>query len=488
MTDKTRLFELVTGRSPPRPAAPARQQVLPEGMLSVSQLGARMKDVLEATGELTVGGEVTGFKISSAGHWNFDLKDAHAKLKVFIFFNRAQRLIAPADGDLVFVTGQATFKADFGVAQVIARTVGALGDGEQKQRLEALKRKLADAGLFDVARKRPLPLLPATVGLVTSRVGQALPDVLKVIKDRNHTTHVILRDCRVQGNEAAGDVADAIRRLDAMRVCEVILVVRGGGAREDLIAFDTEPVVRAIAACSVPVVCGIGHESDVSLADLAADVRAATPSQAAEFAVPVKSELQRRVDGLQRRLQSQAQGAMTRAEQRLVRLERRLPSPTVLERRLAVRLEQLEKRLERRAPRAQLHEQTQALDRLASRLQRQDPRQHMVAAAARLDAAHARLDTAGVAARDASAARLDAAVAALDALSPLAVLRRGWAIVSVPDPPSSTTSTTSTTTRLATSDDLRPGRRLRVRLADISADVLVERRLQPSDEPNGSSS
>jgi exodeoxyribonuclease VII large subunit len=436
-----------------------------------------MKGALEAGGELTVGGEVTGFKVSSAGHWGFDLKDAHAKVKVFIFFNKAQRLTPPADGELVIVIGLATFKTDFGQAQIIGRSVAALGDGDQKKRLEALKRRLAEAGLFDVARKRALPLLPATVGLATSRVGQALLDVLKVIKDRNHTTRIILRDCRVQGSDAAADIADAIRRLDDSGLCDVILVVRGGGAREDLNAFDTEPVVRAIAACSVPVVAGVGHEVDISLADLAADVRAATPSQAAEFAVPVKAELYRRVDGLQRRLLTQTQGAVTRAEQRLVRLERRLPSPTVLERRLAVRLEKLEKRLEQRAPLAQLSGQRQTLDRLTERLRRQDPRPRIVGAVARVDAAGARLDAAIVDVRDAAAARLDTAVAALDALSPLAVLRRGWAIVSVPG---------ATTTRLATPDDLQPGRRLRVRLSDVSADVVVEQRVADAD--SGSSS
>lgn len=463
MTEKSRVFSLVTGAPTPRSdAARGRQPPLPPGCLGVSELGGRLKAALEQDGEVQVGGEVTGFKVLPNGHWSFDLKDARARVKVFTFFNVARRLTAPRDGDLVVVTALPTFKPDFGVAQLIASRVDPLGDGDLKKRLEALRQKLAEAGCFDVARKRPLPRLPRVVGIATSLQAAAIRDVLKVIGARNPDTHVVIRDCRVQGDGAAADVADAIRRLDQSGLCDVILVVRGGGAREDLSAFDTEPVVRAIVGCRVPVVAGVGHEVDVTFADLAADVRAATPSQAAELAVPVLADLVRQVDRLEQALRSRADGRIADAERRLARVERRLPSATDLVERHGAALRLLERRLARQAPRARLQERAGAVDALGERLHRRDPRARVAAARARVDALAARLDAAVVGRRDVAEARLEQAIAALDALSPLAVLRRGWGLVTVP-----------AEGRLARGGDLVPGRRLHLKLDDGEADVVV---------------
>lgn len=465
MTEKSRVFSLVTGAPTPHGAAPTRSRrpSLPPGCLGVAELGQRLKSALEHDGELQVGGEVTGFKVLPNGHWSFDLKDARARIKVFTFFNTARRLTAPRDGDLVVVTALPTFKADFGVAQLIASQIAPIGDGDLKKRLEALKQKLAEAGCFDVARKRPLPRLPRVVGIATSLQAAAIRDVLKVIGARNPHTHVVIRDCRVQGDGAAVDVADAVRRLDQSGLCDVILVVRGGGAREDLSAFDTEPVVRAIVGCRVPVVAGVGHEVDTTLADLAADVRAATPSQAAELAVPVFDDLVRRVDRLEQALRSRADGRIADAERRLARVERRLPSPLDLVERHGAPLRLLERRLARQAPRARLQERAATVDALGERLHRQDPRARVAAARARVDALAARLDAAVAARRDQGEARLEQAVAALDALSPLAVLRRGWGLVTVPDEGR----------RLARGGDLVAGRRLHLKLGDGEADVVV---------------
>jgi exodeoxyribonuclease VII large subunit len=463
VTEKSRVFSLVTGAPTARgDTARGRPQALPPGCIGVSELGGRLKAALEQDGELQVGGEVSGFKVLPNGHWSFDLKDARSRVKVFTFFNTARRLTAPKDGDLVVVTALPTFKADFGVAQLIASGLAPIGDGDLKKRLEALKQKLAEAGCFDVARKRPLPRLPRVVGIATSLSAAAVRDVLKVIGARNPNTHVLIRDCRVQGDGSAADVADAIRRLDQSGLCDVILVVRGGGAREDLSAFDTEPVVRAIVGCRVPVVAGVGHEVDTTLADLAADVRAATPSQAAELAVPVIADLFRQVDRLEQALRNRADARVADAERRLARVERRLPSPGDLVERHGAALRLLERRLGRQAPRARLQERGLAIDALGERLHRRDPRARVAAARARVDALAARLDKAVLARRDVGEARLEQAIAALDALSPLAVLRRGWGLVTVP-----------AEGRLARGTDLVAGRRLHLKLDDGEADVIV---------------
>ena len=436
---------------------------LPDGCLNVSQLSMRLKGALEQVGEVLVVGEVTGFKAHSAGHWYFDIKDRTSKIPVVVFFTHAKRFTAPADGDLVVVTGAPSFHNGFGKAQLMGRFVEAVGAGAQAKQFEALKLKLQEQGLFDLDKKRALPLLPAVVGLVTSLQGAAVRDVLKVIRARNERVSVVIANTKVQGDGAAAEVADAVRRLDASGLCDVILVVRGGGAREDLHAFNTEPVVRAIAACKVPVVAGVGHEVDITLADLAADVRAATPSQAGELAVPREDDLRRRLTQLHNRLTSHADGVLARGQQQLTSLERRLPAPTVLELRLSMPLERLEARLERVSPRAQLAQRAAGLEAVTRRLARQEPRTAIALAQAKLDSLQGRLDAAVFMSRDKGAARLDAAVASLDALSPLSVLRRGWALVTVP----------AEQGRLAQPQDLTPGTRLHVQLSGAAADVVV---------------
>jgi exodeoxyribonuclease VII large subunit len=476
VNDPPRVLDLYRRSSPRRATAPATPasapapaiaglaaDALPEGCLTVSQLSTRLHDALSASGVVVVVGEVTGFKAAAQGHWYFDLKDKQSKLSVVIFHTNARRCAPPKDGDLVVVTGTPGYHAGFGKAQLLATFVEAVGAGAQAQQLEALKQKLQAAGLFAVERKRPLPLLPRVVGIVTSLQGAAVRDVLKVIRARNERISVVIANTKVQGDGAAVEIADGIRRLGASGLVDVLLVVRGGGAREDLAAFNTEPVVRAIAGCPVPVVAGVGHEVDVTLADLAADVRAATPSQAGELTVPREDELRRRIEQLHQRLQRQAEGVLARKRQQLTALERRLPAPTVLERRLAIPLQRLEARLERLSPRAQVAQRAKALEALTGRLARQEPKSALVAAEARLTALQARLEAAIVARRDAAVARLDTAVAGLDALSPLAVLRRGWALVTVPDDDG----------RLARATDLVPRTRLHVQLNGAEADVIV---------------
>lgn len=479
MTDRPKdLMGLLS--APPRtsarvmgPPARARAARVEDGSdedasVTVSQFAARMKGSLEDLGDVAVRGEISGFKVISGGHWTFDLKDAGAKIPVIVFFNQARRATdMPREGEAVVVTGNASFQTSWGKAQFIGKLVVPRGEGALARKLEELKKRLQNEGLFDVEKKRPLPLLPVTVGIVTSLKGAAVRDVLTVMRDRAPNTAVVIKDTRVQGDGAAADIAAAIRDLDAYGKCDVILVVRGGGAREDLHAFNTEPVVRAIAGCRVPVVAGVGHEVDVTLADLAADVRAATPSQAAELTVPRHDDLARRIAHLENRLRSQTRAALDRSRRHLHELSARLPSPAAMTQTQQRRLQRLDERLAAASPQAQLSTRARAIDALQQRLSRQDPRADVAAARAALDAASVRLDDAVAVAFDDANFRLQRALEQLDALSPTAVLRRGFALVTVADG--------ARDGAIATAADLAPGRRLRVRVVGGDARVTVDR-------------
>lgn len=452
-------------RTAPHKAAVSAQGASSDGAWTVTQLTLTMKGKLEEMGDVVVCGEISGLKVAAQGHWYFDLKDKNAKIAVVVFFKDTRRSPAiPREGESVVVTGTASYHLGFGKAQLLGRLVLPVGEGVLARKLEELKNKLAADGLFDVARKRPLPPLPTTIGVVTSLNGAAIRDVLTVIETRSPSTSIIVAPTKVQGDGAAADVADAIRRLDALGRCAVILVVRGGGAREDLHAFNTEPVVRAIAGCKVPVVAGVGHEVDVTLADLAADVRAATPSQAAELAVPRHDELSARVRGFERRLQSLARGVVDRERRRLHDLEKRLPSPATLVQQKRRRVQMLDERLSLASPQQQLSKRAKRLDELRRQLERQDPRGDVVSAVHAVDGLDRRLREALQGRFDDAGFRLQRGLEQLDALSPTAVLRRGWALVTVGDDP----------TRIARPADLVPGNRLRVRIDGGDANVIVD--------------
>jgi exodeoxyribonuclease VII large subunit len=426
-----------------------------------------MRDRLDGLGELVVVGEVTGFRGRPGAHWYFELKDDRSRIGAAFFANANQRHRGPLprDGDRVVVRGRATFYGPQGRAQLVVTSVEAFGDGDLQRQLEERRARLAAEGLFAAERKRALPLLPRRVGIVTSLQGAALHDVLKVMGGRAPGVDVVVAATRVQGAYAS-EVVGALQLLDARGGCDVVLVVRGGGAREDLAVFNEESVVRAVVGCSVPVVSGVGHETDVTLCDLAADVRAATPSQAAQFAVPDVAALVTRVTGLQRRLRTAAQAGVDRGARQLIVLERRLPAPAALVQKKARPLVLLEERLAQQSPVARLARQARTLDDLQRRLARQVP--DVRGGAARLDDLARRLDEAARRRSDDAEARLRRAVDRLDALSPLAVLRRGWALATVDD-------------RLARADDLVRGARLRLRIDGGDADVVVDTVRTPTE-------
>ncbi len=310
-----------------------------EAGLSVSELNLIISEAIRRdprTRSVLVRGEVSSFRNQIAsGHWYFSLKDAQASITCAMFRNanlRAQ--IRPKDGDQVLAEGYIDFYAPQGKVQLIVTGLRPAGLGDMYIRLEELKRKLAAEGLFDPSRKRLLPMKPRKVAVVTSRSGAALHDILNVSALRSPEIPIVLVPVTVQGAGAGKEIAEGIRQANRTDA-EVIIVARGGGSAEDLWCFNDEEVARAVAASEKPVVSGVGHEIDTSLCDLAADVRASTPSNAAEIVFPDRKELRGRVNQIRFALSRAASEQLRRAELNLSAARQRL-SALSPERRIAL--------------------------------------------------------------------------------------------------------------------------------------------------------
>ena len=298
----------------------ATQPASDDRVLSVGELTREIKDLLAgAFPAVWVKGEISNWKgPNTSGHLYFKLKDASAALECAMFRGSAARLtFAPKDGLEVEAFGEISVYEPRGGYQLVIKQLRPAGIGALLAQLEELKRRLAAEGLFDPARKQPLPRYPRTVGVVTSPVGAAVRDIVKVLRARWPGLRIVLAPVKVQGEGAASEIAAAIERFDRWGLADVLIVGRGGGSIEDLWAFNEEPVVRAIAAARTPVISAVGHEVDVTLADHAADQRAATPSNAAELAVRSARETEQQVESYALRMQ-------VRMRHRLERLQRDL--------------------------------------------------------------------------------------------------------------------------------------------------------------------
>ena len=256
---------------------------------SVSEVNQYLKQLLESQSDLhhiPVLGEVSNFKRYGSGHCYFTLKDEKSALKCVMFKSSAAHLsFTPQNGEKVVALGSISVYERDGVYQLYVTAMRRQGIGALMQAYEALKEKLTKEGLFDESRKKPLPRLPRAIGIITSPSGAAVHDIITVSRRRNKGVKLILYPASVQGEEAAGEIVHAIDFFQRNHLADLLIVGRGGGSIEDLWAFNEEPVVRAIAASKIPIISAVGHETDVTLSDFAADARAATPSQAAEFAV-----------------------------------------------------------------------------------------------------------------------------------------------------------------------------------------------------------
>src|SRR5881392_3322538 len=302
-------------------------------VLTVSQLTEQLRVLLEERfPAVWVEGEISNFRSYGSGHAYFTLKDADAQLRCVIFRTRAQRIrFQPADGLHVVAFGSVEVYAQRGEYQLVIELLEPRGLGALQLAFEQLKERLAAEGLFDARRKRPLPRFPRKIGIVTSPSGAAIRDMLRVIGRRFGEIHIVLAPARVQGDGAAAEVAQGIRELNALGGVDVIIVGRGGGSLEDLWAFNDEMLARTIAASKIPVISAVGHEVDYTIADFVADVRAATPSNAAELVVKEKravadalGELSRRlIRAMSRRLAAQRDRLETIRERRVLTDPRR---------------------------------------------------------------------------------------------------------------------------------------------------------------------
>lgn len=397
---------------------------------SVSQLTRRVKNLLEAQlGRVWLSGEISNWRVSPAGHAYFNLKDEHSQIDAVMFRGKMQRTrFAPGNGLEVTVFGQLTVYERRGNYQIICEEMQPKGLGALQLAFERLKKKLAAEGLFDDTHKKPLPMLPRRIGVVTSPTGAAIRDILQVINRRFANVHVLVYPARVQGEEAAPEIAAGIAALDQYGV-DVMIVGRGGGSLEDLWPFNEEVVVRAVYHAQTPIISAVGHEIDFSLCDFAADVRAPTPSAAAELVVQERAGLMQRLDThrirLGRALRQHLENTRYRVQRAGDSFVFRRPEELFRERRqrcddLRLRLEQ---ELITQAGRARVR-----LDRAGRGLDLLSPRSQLNRTRERLLELHRRLLHNGNTTVARARARLEPARGQLKALSPVAVLERGYAL------------------------------------------------------------
>jgi len=389
--------------------------------LTVSQLNRYVKFLLEESDSLRglcVVGEVSNFKNHYSGHWYFTLKDAKAAIPVVMFRESNQRLgFMPQDGMRMMLAGRASLYERDGKFQVYAEHMQPDGLGALYLAYEQLKERLSSEGLFEDERKRELPVFPAKVGIITSGTGAALQDILQVLGRRYPLAEAVVCPVQVQGAGAAEQIAAAIELMNAKQAADVLIVGRGGGSLEDLWAFNEEIVARAVAASAIPVISAVGHETDVSICDFVADLRAPTPSAAAELCVPDISEIAVWLQSKQESLQISMQRSMLQKRQALANL---------LGRRVLQKPEEL------------VFTARQRLDN-AVQCMLHAMKEHML-----LERAH-----------------LTKTVASLDALSPLRVLARGYAIA------------LKNNNAVTSVNELSPGDKLKLQLQDGACDVIV---------------
>lgn len=445
-------------------------------VLSVSELTSKVKGLLEAQlGDVWVSGEITNLRLQSSGHMYFGLKDAGAQLSCVLFRGTTVAAAARAamkDGQKVSVQGDVTVYEPRGQYQLIVRSVEVQGIGALQAAFERLKEKLAAEGLFESGRKRPIPRFPRRLGVVTSPTGAALRDVLHVLGRRFAGLEVLIAPCRVQGQGAEREIAHAIQQLNAWsasgshRELDVILVTRGGGSLEDLWAFNEEAVARAIHASTIPVVSAIGHEIDFTIADFVADLRAATPSAAAELLtagyVESRETLRGCAEGLIRRVGKALEVARERVDGWEGRLGRAHPRRRLNEQ--AQRLDDLQSTL-LRCGRDGLRERRQALQNLTLRLSAIRPGWRLTRDRDRWTRARAGLVEGVRRGQELARERLGRLELRLALLSPEQVLARGYSI----------TRDAATGRVIRRAADVVPGMQLKTRLHDGDVTSIVAR-------------
>ena len=437
---------------------------------SVSRLNHEARMVLEGNFPLLwVEGEISNLARPASGHWYFSLKDSQAQVRAAMFRNRNQLLrFRPADGTQVLVRARISLYEARGDYQLIVEHMEEAGAGALQRAFEALKQRLAAEGLFAPEHKRPLPALPRRIGVVTSPSGAAIRDILSVLARRFPAIPVVLYPVPVQGEGAGARIAAALRRAGERAECDVLILARGGGSLEDLWAFNEEAVARALYDSPIPVVSGVGHEVDVTIADFAADLRAATPSAAAEAVSPDGQAWLQQLLRLDGRLLTLLRQHQRQARQALEGLGRRLQAqhPGQRLRQRAQRLDELDQRL-RRAQDRRLARARIDLSQWQARLRGLAPAPRLARLAARRGELERRLRAALAHRLERQRQALKGLVRALDTVSPLATLGRGYSI----------TRRVRDGALLRTAGEVELGEQMETRLADGGLISIVQRRV-----------
>ena len=434
-------------------------------VITVSDLNRDARLLLESEFPiLWVEGEISNLAQPGSGHWYFTLKDDKAQVRCAMFKNRNHMVqFRPRNGQQIIVRGRISLYEGRGEFQMIAEFLEDSGDGALRRAFDKLKASLQQEGLFDEARKKPVPLLPEHVAIITSPTGAAIRDVVSVMQRRFPAIRISILPVQVQGDESVQQIVAALQLANAYSIAtpedpfDLILLTRGGGSLEDLWSFNTEPVARAVAASLLPVVCAVGHESDVSIADFVADLRAPTPSAAAELITPDGDVLLGSFNILARRLWQLMSQQLTDGTREISHLKKRLRHPRAHLEDLAQQLDELERRLTGNIS-YQLERQQSRVDRCRIT----SPATAINTSKVRLGYLAEKLNLHSHSALRHRADQLLNLTSKLDTLSPLATLHRGYAIV----------SSEADDHILTSSQDVQPGDRIRARLK--SGAVIAE--------------
>jgi exodeoxyribonuclease VII large subunit len=378
-----------------------------------------------------VEGEISNFRAHDSGHLYFTLKDDSSQIRIVMFRSQAKLLrFRPTDGMQVVVRGRVTIYEGRGELQISAEYLEPKGAGALQIAFEQLKAKLQAEGLFDSARKKPIPVLPRRIGIVTSPQGAALRDILHILHRRHHTASVLIFPAQVQGDAAPIEVTAGVRYFNKAGCVEVIIVARGGGSAEDLAAFNHEGLARAIASSGIPVISAVGHETDFTIVDFVADLRAPTPSAAAELVILSRQQIEDQAEGLHQRLARAMRYRLLIGRQSLTELAQHGAFARMMDgiNQRAQKLDDLRHRLER-AQRANLERHRRRWETAAAAVRHYDARRVLAGIRKEMDARLAAMASTMRTSLLRRRAKLDQFTGQLEALSPVAILERGYALV-----------------------------------------------------------
>jgi exodeoxyribonuclease VII large subunit len=414
-----------------------------------------------------VEGEISNFRAQNSGHLYFTLKDQNSQISVVMFRSSARLLrFKPTDGMQVVVRGRVTIYEDRGQLQIIAEYVEPKGAGALQIAFEQLKAKLEAEGLFESSRKKAIPALPRVIGIVTSPQAAALRDILNILHRRHHTVNVLIFPAQVQGETAPSEVAAGLRYFNRAKNVEVIIVARGGGSAEDLVSFNEEGLARVVAASALPVISAVGHETDFTIVDFVADLRAPTPSAAAEMVIRSRQEVEEQVERLDGRLQKAMRYQLLMGRQQLTELAQHGAFARIMDliRRRQQRVDDLVYRMAH-AERDLLERQRRRYETLAAAVRHYDLRLVLAGVRRELDNRISGMAAAAHSLLLQKRARLDRLTSQMEALSPVAILERGYALVF-----------DASGKLVKNADSVKPGDEIKARVARGEIEATVRKR------------